>query len=192
VRPPGAKVPGFELRHTLAMRCAQEFVVVILVALGALLAVYLTSEAVEDRHWGTVSPDVVIYVVVLYVIVRSSYVVIARIVELVSPKTDDTPTDNEAIPPADPKSVERIRIRYDFGRLTATTYSVVFLAVLVTFFVVALTQGPLWPAPRIILSLLLGGLYPAVVLTGLSSSVPAAEDVKRPKWETVRWLAYIP
>jgi hypothetical protein len=192
VRPPGTKVPGFELRNTLAMRCAREFVVVILVALGALLAVYLTSEAVEDRHWGTVSPDVVIYVVVLYVIVRSSYVVIARIVELVSPKTDDTPTDNEAIPPADPKSVERIRIRYDFGRLTATTYSVVFLAVLVTFFVVALTQGPLWPAPRIILSLLLGGLYPAVVLTGLSSSVPAAEDVKRPKWETVRWLAYIP
>jgi uncharacterized oligopeptide transporter (OPT) family protein len=68
------------------MRAAQEFVVVILVALGALLAVYLTSEGVEHRHWGTVSPKIVIYVVVLYIIVRAIYVLIAGIVEPVSAK----------------------------------------------------------------------------------------------------------
>jgi hypothetical protein len=193
VSPPAAKDRRFARRNEVAMRAAQEFVVVILVALGALLAVYMTSEAVEDPpHWGTVSPDIVIYVVVLYIIVRAIYVLGVRIVELVSAKKDDTPANNEAVPPADAKSVERIRIKYDPGRLHATTYGVVFLAILGTFFVIALTQGPLWPVPRIIISLLLGGLYPAVVLAGLSSSVPAAEHVRRPKWETVRWLGFIP
>jgi hypothetical protein len=192
VRPPVAQDPRFARRYEVAMRAAQEFVVVILVALGALLAVYLTSERVEDQRWGAVSPKIVIYVVVLYIIVRAIYFPIACIVESVSAKKDGTPTNNEAIPPADAKSVERIRVRYDLGRLRATTYSVVFLAILGTFFVVALTQGPLWIVPRIIISLVLGGLYPAVVLAGLSSSVPAAEHVRKPKWETLPWLAYVP
>lgn len=192
VRPPAAKDPKFARRNKVAMRAAREFGVVMWVALGALLAVYLTSQAVEDRHWGTVSPDIVIYVVVLYIIVRAIYVLVVGIVELVSAKKDDTPTNNEAVPPADAKSVERIRMKYDFGRLSTTTYSVVFLAILATFFVVALTQGPLWTVPRIIISLFLGGLYPAAVLAGLSSSVPAVEDVRKPKWETLRGLVFIP
>jgi hypothetical protein len=191
-RPPATKDPRFARRKELAMRAAQEFAVVILVALGALLAAYLTSEAVENRHWRTASPKIAIYVVVVYIIVRAIYILVVGIVEPVSAKKDDTPTNNEAIPPADAKSVERIRITYDIGRLPATTYSVVFLAILGTFFVVALTQGPLWTVPRIIISLFLGGLYPAIVLAGLSSSVPAAEDVKKPKWETLPWLAFIP
>ena len=174
------------------MRAAQEFAVVILVALGALLAAYLTSEAVENRHWRTASSKIAIYVVVVYIIVRAIYILVVGIVESMSAKKDDSPTNNEAIPPADAKSVERIRITYDIGRLPATTYSVVFLAILGTFFVVALTQGPLWTVPRIIISLFLGGLYPAIVLAGLSSSVPAAEDVRKPKWETLPWLAFIP
>jgi hypothetical protein len=192
VRPPAAKDPKFARRNKVAMRAAQEFVVVILVALGALLAVYLTSEYVEDRHWGTVSPDIVIYVVVLYIIVRAIYVLIAGIVERVSAEEDDTPTNSEAVPPANAKSVERIRIKYSVGKLPVTAYSVVFLAILGTFFVAVLTQGPLWTVPRIIISLFLGGLYPAVMLAGLSSSVAAAEDVRRPKWETLRWLGFIP
>ena len=192
VRPPAAQDPRFARRKELVMRAAQEFVVVILVALGALLAVYLTSEAVGNRRWGAVSLKIVIYVVVLYIIVRAIYVLIAGIVEPLSAKKDGTPTNNEAIPPADAKSVERIRMTYDFGRLRMTTYSVVFLAILGTFFVVALTQGPLWPVPRVIISLFLGGLYPAVVLAGLSSSVPAAEDVRKAKWETLPWFAYVP
>jgi len=194
VRPPAAKDPRFARRKKLAMRAAREFGFVAYVAFAALLSVPMTSGAAfnQRREGIAVSLDIVIKVVVLYIVVRSIYVLIAGIVELVSAKKDDTPTDNEAIPPANAKSVERIRMAYDPGRLHATTYTVVFLAVLETFFVVALTQGPLWPVPRIFISLFLGGLYPAVVLSGLSSSVPAAEDVRRPTWETVRWLGFIP
>jgi hypothetical protein len=187
VRPPAAKDPRFARGNAGAMRAAQEFVGMILVALGALVAVYMTSgEAFgQPREGIAVSPKIVIYVVVFYVIVRAIYVLIASIVELVSAKKDDTPTIGEAVPPANAEFVERIRINYSVGMLRLTTYNVVLLAILGTIFVAALTQGPLWPLPRIIISLLLGGLYPAVVLTELSSSVPAAEDV-RPKWEV--WI----
>ncbi len=186
-RSPAAKDPRSARRNKLAMRAAQEFGGVILVALGALLAAYMTSgEAFNQPLKTAVDPDIVIYVVVFYIIVRAINVLVA------SAKKDDTVTNHEAIPPADAKSAERIRITYESGRIRTTTYGVVLLAILGTFFVVALTQGPLWPGPRIIISLLLGGLYPGVVLLGLSSSVPATEDVRRPKWETVRWLGFIP
>ena len=194
-----AKDPRFARRKKVATRAAQEFAVVMWVALGALLAAYMTSgQAFRNERGIAVSPDIVIYVVVLYIIVRAAYVLIAGIVERVSAKKDDTPTNNEAIPPANAKSVERIRINYDVGRLYPTIYSVVLLAILgAFFFVVGLMQGPLWSGPRVMISLFLGGLYPAVVLAGLSSSVPAAEDVRRPKWETLwsaftLWLAFIP
>ena len=193
VRPPAAEDPRFARPKQVAMLAAQEFGLVMWVALAALLAGYMTSgEAFHQPRGVAASPKIVIYVVVLYIIVRAIYVLIAGIVELVSVRKDDTPTNNEAISPADATSVERIRIKYSFGKLSATTYGVVFLAILGTFLVAALTQGPLWTVPRIIISLFLGGLYPAVVLAGLSSSVPAGEDVRSPKWETVRGLAFIP
>ena len=187
VRSPAAKDPRSARRNARAMRAAQEFVGMILVALGALVAVYMTSgEAFGERREGiAVSPKIVIYVVVFYVIVRAIYVLIEGIVELVSAKKDDTPANSEAVPPANAEFVERIRINYSAGMLRLTTYNVVLLAILGTIFVAALTQGPLWPLPRIIISLVLGGLYPAVVLTELSSSIPAAEDVRR-KWEV--WI----
>lgn len=161
---------------------ASEFVLVMCVVLSAFLAAYTTSKAVKD---GAVSPTIVIYVVVLYVIVRAIYVLIARIVELVLAKKDDAPTDNDAVPPANAESAERIRINYSRGRLRVTTYNVVFLAILGTVFVAALGLGPLLTDPRIIISLLLGGFYPAAILTGLSDSVPAATDVRKPRWERV-------
>jgi hypothetical protein len=169
---------------------ASEFVRVMCVVLSALLAAYLTSQALKD---GQVGPKMVIYVVVLYVIVRATYILIVVIVELVLAKKDDTPTDNDAVPPVNAKSAERIRVNYSRGRLRMTTYSVVVLAILGTFFVAALALGPLSQDPRIIISLFLGGFYPATVLTWLSSSVPgASEDVRKPKWETLRRLAFIP
>ncbi|MGA8329327.1 MAG: hypothetical protein WB777_08540 [Mycobacterium sp.] len=193
-RPPAAKDPRFARRNKVAMRAAREFGFAAYVAFAALLAVPMTSGAAfnQRREGIAVSLDIVIKVVVLYIIVRGFYVLIASIVELVSARRYDTPTNNEALPRANAKSVERIRLTYAPGRLHATTYTVVFLAILETFFVVALTQGPLWTVGRIFISLFLGGLYPAVVLAGLSSSVPAAEDVRRPKWETVRWLGFVP
>jgi hypothetical protein len=152
---------------------------VMCIVLSALLAAYMTSQAVKDA----VSPTIAIYVVVLYVIVRAIYVLIARIVESASAKKDDTPTDNDAVPPANAESAERIRINYSRGRLRVTTYSVVALAILGTFFVAALAFGPLSTPARIFISLFLGGFYPAAILTGLSDSVPAAADVRKPRWE---------
>ncbi|MGO8937321.1 MAG: hypothetical protein ACLQLO_09365, partial [Mycobacterium sp.] len=183
VRPPAAKDPRFARRKKLAMRAAREFGFVAYVAFAALLAVPMTSGTAFNQQRKieispgifvkiAVSPDIVIKVVVLYIIVRSIYVLIARIVELVSAKKDDTPTGNEAIPPANAQSVERIRMAYDPGRLHATTYTVVFLAVLETFFVVAFTQGPLLPVPRIFISLFLGGLYPALSSRVLALQCP--------------------
>jgi hypothetical protein len=192
-RRPTAKDPRFARRNKLAMRAAQEFGVVVWVALGALVATYMTSGEVFNQPRDiVVSPNIVIYVVVVYIIVRAAYVLAAGIVELVSAKKDDTPTNNGFTQPVDAGSVERIRISYDFGWLPVATSSVVFLAILGTFFVAALTQGPLLPGWRTFISLLLGGLYPAFVLTLLSSSVPAANDVSRQKWDTLRGLVFRP
>jgi hypothetical protein len=190
--PPDTEDARFARRNKLAIRAAQEFAVVIWVALGALLAAYLTSGQAFNQPRGiVVSPVIVIYVVVVYIIVRAAYVLVAGIVELVLAKKDDTPTNNGFIQPVDEGSVERIRINYAFGWLPAATYSVVLLAILGTFVVATFTQGPLWYPWRIFISLLMGGFYPAVVLTLLSSSVPAANDVEQSKWKTLwsNWKA---
>lgn len=179
---PAGKDPRFSRRTRLAIRAAQKFVIVMWVALSTLLAVYLTSEVVVHRPWGGFSGKEVTWIFIGVVVV---YVLIVGIVELLPAKEDDTPTHNEAVPSANAESVERIRIEYNFGMLTVTTYGVVLFVVLGTFFVVALTQLPLWRPVRIFVSLGLAGLYPALVLTGLSSSVPAGEDVRLPKWEIV-------
>jgi len=176
--------PRSARRKKLPMRAAQKFVVVGCVALSALLAVYPTSKILVGRYSGGFSANIVIWVVVVYVLV-------AGIIELIPANEDDTPTHNKAARSSNAESVERIRIVYNFGMLSITTYGVVLFVVLGTFFVAALTQGSLWkhgPAwanPQIMISLFLGGLYPALVLTGLSSSVPAADDVESPKWEIV-------
>jgi hypothetical protein len=179
---PAGKDSRCSQRTKLAIRAAQKFVVVMWVALSVLVAVSLTSQVLIHRRWGGFSGKEVTWIFIGVVVV---YILIVGIVELLPAKEDDTPTHNEAVPPADAESVERIRIEYKFGMLTATTYGVVLFVVLGTFFVVALTQLTLWTTWRINTSLLLGGLYPALVLTGLSSSVPAGEDVRLPKWEIV-------
>jgi hypothetical protein len=176
---PAGKDPRFSRR---TIRAAQKFVVVMWVALSAVLAVYLTSEVVIHRHWGGFGGKEVTWIFIGVVVV---YVLIVGTVELLSAKEDDTPNDNKAVPPANAESVERIRIDYNFGLLTVTTYGVILFVVLATFFVVSLTQLSLWPFWRPIISLALAGLYPALVLLGLSSSVPAGEDVSLPKWEIV-------
>jgi hypothetical protein len=118
---PAAKDPRFARRKKLAMRAAQEFGVVMWVAACALLAVYMTSYAAGQWSLDVARGKIAIYVVVLYIIVRAAYVLIVGIAELVSAKKDDTPANNAAVPPADAESVERIRIKYSFGRLSATT-----------------------------------------------------------------------
>jgi hypothetical protein len=90
------------------------------------------------------------------------------------PPTGASP-NSEPLVDAKAELAERIRIKYSVGLLSATTRCVVGLAILSAFFDVALSQGS-FGLPQIVISLFLGGLFPAVILVGLSSSIPAAED----------------
>jgi hypothetical protein len=197
-RSPSAKYPRSARNKKVAMRAAQEFAVVLWVALGALVAAHMTSTSLKpppDEGWAPPSHyHIVRYVVVVYIIARVTYALIVGIVKLVSAKKEDTSTNEEAVPPANVESVERIRITYSVGMLAATTRNVVLMAIFAAFFVVALTQGPLstHPITQVIISLFLGGVYPAAILTGLSYSIPAGEDGRLPpKWVTVRGLALL-
>jgi hypothetical protein len=96
---------------------------------------------IVGRYWGGFSGKEVIAIVIGVVVV---YVLIVGIVELIPAKQDDTHTPTVAVPPANAESVERIRMEYNFGMLSITTYGVVLFVVLGTFFVAALTQGSLW------------------------------------------------
>jgi hypothetical protein len=176
-RPPVAKDTTLARRTQVTMRAAKELAIAILVGLAALLAGYMTSgQAFNQSRGMVVSTNIVIYVVVLYILVRAAYVLIARGIGRASAKDVHTPTNNEAVPAVNAKLEERIRIKYSVGGLSTTTYSVVFLAILGTLFVVGLTQGQLWTGPRIAISLFLGGLFPAAILAGLSHSLPSAEE----------------
>jgi hypothetical protein len=77
-------------------------------------------------------------------------------------------------------------------RLSATSYHVVFFAILGTVFAAALTQGSLWPNWRTGLSLLVGGLYPGGMMLGLGYAVPAGPAAKLPEWKTWRGLQLLP
>lgn len=165
------------LRNELTMRVAHEVTAVLWVAVAALLAGYMTSgEAFYQPRGFTVNPTIAIQVVVFYAIARTAYVLVTGTAKLVFAQRGDTSTRDIATPAAPEGKEERIRIKYSVGVLGATAFGVVLLAILGTFFVVGLTQGPFWTPLRISVSLLLGGLYPAVVLTALSSSVPGADD----------------
>lgn len=162
--------PGF------ARRVAREFSGVAWVALAAALAGCMTSGQAFNAPRGiTVSRAMIIQFIVLYIVARAAHIRIARFVKWMAAKEDITAIDDESDAVGSQKPEERIRIRYAVGQLSATTCSAVVLAILGTFFVVWLTQGPLVDGVRIVISLILGGAGPAVVLHALSYSVPAAE-----------------
>ena len=158
----------------VAMRAAREIAVVLWVALGAALAVYMTSTAVGKDHWPAIA-----WAVGIYIIVGAAYIVVA---DSAKPRTAGkgySSTSHEAGNPGNDKSVEPTRIRYRVGQLSAATRSVVVLAILGAFFDVALTQGH-FATTQSVLTLFLGGLFPAAILTGLSYSIPAADDAVSP------------
>jgi hypothetical protein len=138
-----------------------------------------SGDAFNAPRGSTVSRAMIIQFIVLYIFARATYVRIALLVKWITAKADITPIDDEAGVAGSQKPQERIRIRYAVGQLSATTCSAVVLAILGTFFVVWLTQGPLVDGVRIVISLILGGVGPAVVLHALSYSVPAAEEPPR-------------
>jgi len=170
--------PGFQERHEVQLRVGHELLAALWAGLAALLGGYMTSgDAVNQPRNFWVDPEIAIHIVVFYVIGRVAYILIAGSIKLAGPKKDAANIQTEITPDAN-QDPESIRIQYSVGALPTTAFSVVLLAILATFVVVGLTQGPFLTLPRLYICLFLGGLYPAVILTALSSSVPAADDAR--------------
>lgn len=150
------------------VRTAREIAFIIWVTLGTALAVYMTSTAVGRDHWAAV-----IWVVGLYIIAR--LFALNRSAARETAGKGYISTNQEA-----DESVDRIRIKYSVGCLSTATRGVVVLAILGAFFDVALTQGA-FGGPQSVITLFLGGLFPAALLTGLSHSIPAVDVVATPQ-----------
>ena len=147
------------------MRALCEIAVALFVPLGAALAVYMTVAAGQKGHWAAIA-----WVAGLYLAGRLACAAYARIARRAhrcfrQPKSDAAVGAGRATPG---------RIRYCVGKLSVATRGVVALAIFGAFFDVALTQGH-FSTTQSVLTLLLGGLFPAIILTGLSHSIPAGE-----------------
>jgi hypothetical protein len=185
--------------NKLAKRVAKEICIAFGIALGALLADYLTTPAVNERFSCTTTSLIVGVVVVAYGVARLAYCGIVRLVgkffdpTLREQSTTDRYAKADAMirrTPSTEKPEEAIRIRYSLRRLSEASYHVVGFAIVATVLAAALTQGSLpWGTG---LSLIIGGLYPALILLGLSYAVPARPATKLPEWKTWRWLRLLP
>jgi hypothetical protein len=139
-------------------------------------------------------------VVVAYIIARLAYCVIVHVVQKCSRSMRGGQATTKGYAKAGPKihiapSVEKLEdaFQYSAGRLITTSYNIVFFAILGTVFCAALSQENLWITGwRTNLALLVGGLYPAAILLGLSYSVPAAEGISLPEWKTWHGLRLLP
>jgi hypothetical protein len=180
----------------LAERMTKEICFTVGIALDALLAEYLTNHATDERFSAATSCRVVGVLVVGYVIARLAYRAVVRLFgpALGKARTTESFAEADAMilrTPTTQVPEDAIRIKYVLRRLSATSYHVVVFAVLGTLFAWALPQGSLGPW-RAGLSLLIGGLYPAGILLGLSYAVPASQAAKLPEWKTWRWLRLLP
>jgi hypothetical protein len=167
--------------------------VAILLLLGALLASYLTKEAVQDPFSGRATCHLIILVLIVYAVGRWGYCAIAPVKKL--PKTHKkfaVADDMIRLTPSAEEPADAIRIRYPLERIAIVSHNLVLFAILATIFAAELTQGPLWPYWRVGLTLVIGGFYPAVILLGLSYAVPAGMGFDLPKWKTKPPLKYMP
>lgn len=82
---------------------------------------------------------------------------------------------------------------FQVGKLAETIYSVAFLSLAGLIFAGLVMEKPMIGGLRIVFSLTLGGLYPAVILLGLSRSVASHEnDCAIPLWLTKPIWSWIP
>jgi hypothetical protein len=202
--------PGAEYKSPTALgarddqlpkRVIREICVAVTIALGTLLAGFLTNKAVEEKFSFSTTVDPVYIVLGAYIIARLAYRAIVhsfpqpivRTLEGHTGSNEYTQADaNILATPSTEIPEDSIRIKYSLRRLSQISYHVVAFAMLSTFFALALTQGPLWNNWRISLSLFIGGIYPATILLGLSYSVPAAPGTPLPEWKTWRGSRLLP
>jgi hypothetical protein len=172
----------------LTERIVEEICIGVVIALGTLLADYLTDRAVAESFSATIACGTIGVVVVAYVIARLAY---CGIVRLFGPKLREQRTTQSFAEadimirrtPSTERPEDAIRIKYSLRRLSEASYHVVIFAILATVFAAALTQGSLAPTWMTGLSLFVGGIYPATILLGLSYAVPAGPASKLPEWK---------
>jgi hypothetical protein len=172
------------------VRCvAREIGIVLVVAVLALFAVYLTRWVLSDKFSG----DPIRYiatVAAVYALLRLAYCGIFRVPRMATMGHAQA----EAKIAVEP-STERPEGNYSSGRLRATSYNVVFFAVLGAAFTMVVTNSSLWNSLgswQTGLALFIGGIYPAGILLGLSYSVPADPSVELPRWKALPVLRLLP
>ena len=183
-------------------RVATEIGTVVVIAFLALVAGYLTRGVLDRKFSG----DTISYVKVVtaaYVIIRILWCGISQVRQYSRSKHERHATtkgyaDAEAELPVAPSAEapeDAIQLNYSSGRLRTTTYHVVFFALLGAVFTAVVTNEYLWKilgSWQTGLTLFIGGLYPACILLGLSSSVPADPSVRLAKWKTLPVLRFLP
>jgi hypothetical protein len=183
-------------------RVATEIGTVLVIGSVALLASYLTK-GVLDRKFSGHTISYVGVVTATYTISRLAYLgtlQVRRYCRSQHERHAMTKGYAEAeaeipVAPSDEAPEDAIQLNYSSGRLRATTYHVVFFALLGAVFTAVVTNGYLWNilgSWQSGLTLFIGGLYPACILLGLSYSVPADTSVQLAKWRTLPVLRYLP
>jgi hypothetical protein len=181
------------------VRCvAREIGIVLVIVFGALLAGYLTKGVLASKFSGELIKYVKA-VAAVYVTGRLAYCGTVYVRQYRRSMREGRATtkgyaEADAKIPVAP-STEKPEGNYSSGRLRATSYNVVFFAVLGAVFTVVVTNKYLWNSLgswQTGLALFIGGLYPACILLGLSYSVPADPTVGLPKWKTLPVLRFLP
>lgn len=188
------------------VRCvAREIVIVLVVVIGAFFAVYLTKEVLGRDSSGHPNfsgnpTEYVATVAAVYAIGRLAYCGLVQVPQY-RRSIREGRAKTKGYAEADAKlpvvpSTEKPEGNYSSGWLRATSYHVVFFSVLAAAFTMVVTNGSLWHnlgSWQTGLALIIGGLYPAGILIGLSYSVPADPSVELPKWKNViRVLRFLP
>jgi hypothetical protein len=178
-------------------RVAREIGIVLVVALGAFVAGWLTKEVLGRDSSGhpNFSGHLIEYVAIVaavYAVGRLAYCGIVQVPQYSRSVREGRATtkghaEADAKIPVAP-SIAKPEGNYSSGWLRATSYHVVIFSVLTAAFTMLVTNGPLWNflgSLQTGLILFIGGLYPAGILIGLSYSVPADPSVELPKWKNV-------
>jgi hypothetical protein len=188
------------------VRCvSKEIGIAAAIALGAQVASYLTKGVLGEQFSG--HAIYVGVVVAAYIVSRLAYSGIVHVVPQDSrflrflrgvqatAEGYAEPDAEVSVAPSTERPDDAIQLKYSSGKLKTSSYHVVCFAILATGFSEVLTQGFLWNSLGSLqggVALLIGGLYPAGVLLGLSYSVPAAEGVRLPEWKMWPGLRLLP
>jgi hypothetical protein len=161
---------------------------------GTALSLWITIPTVNTDQPGRVHVGVwwiesIGEVAVLYLIILAFYCFIQH----KWPPDDDkdaVKSYNDKNPATAP--AEAIKVRYDYGQVFSTTLHVVWLALASIALAAVFYQGDLWhdkcPWLTTLTVLVVGGLYPLLIILGLAYSLASGQDKMVPHWKTLEWF----